>query len=281
MASIVLHVLIIALIVFVQQRDLRTPDARETRETITIGRLRIEAPRPRVRPRVAPARVAVARAAVVPPQPRALVAPSIALPRPLAPLRPRLAPVAPVAPAHVAAVHAAKNVASARRPRVAYVPPSRIAPAGGSPVTGRSHFDNAHLAAIERSLGDAIASDRRAINPLRVAAAAPAEPVHHGLDANAFTAGDRNHHGLCDPIRDWTADGYDWYYLDCNVRFSDGTYQRQSIPWPVRFKPNSDPFNGTGEPGPVPGPLPGWRLAAGAYISPEVRDYARSLGASM
>ena len=144
----------------------------------------------------------------------------------------------------------------------------------------RGRLDDAQIAAIDRSLGDAIAGDRRANDLLAVAAAAPPQDLHHGLDANDLTTGDRDHHGLCDPIKSWNADGFDYYYVACNVRFSDGTIERQPVPWPVRFAPDADPFGGTARGGEaLQGPLPGWRLAAGETISPELRAYARNLGA--
>jgi hypothetical protein len=90
------------------------------------------------------------------------------------------------------------------------------------------------------------------------------------------------HHGLCDPIKSWQQDGYNYYFVACNVRFSDGTYQRQPVPWPVRFKPSRDPFAGTfGGSEPLALPLPGWTLPAGETISKELREYAQDQGVTL
>ncbi len=243
------------------------------REVVTIARLRIDRPRARVRVKAAPRRSTPRRVAVVPRAhpaqvaQAALVIPSIAAPQHVALHRalPRRAKPP---------TRTVSNVAAG----VALAPPVTT----NAPKTNaRARYDDAQIAAIERSLGDAIAGDRHGPDPLAVAAAPLPEIVHHGFDANGLTTGDRDHHGLCSPVKNWNAEGFDYYYVECRVRFSDGTFQRQSVPWPVRFKPDADPFVGTAQGGALQGPVVGWHLATGAYISPELRAYAESLGAAI
>jgi len=282
--SLVLHVIGLLLFGWTQRRLIIAHDAAP-REIVTIGHLRIE-PHPKrrapdrvARPRTTPRRVAVAPharpiARVAAPA-RALVAkpivvPPLAVPHVLAPQR--LAP--PQRPS---------VAARSERPShsVALAPAARapVAPAGGA---GRAVLSGAQIASIERSLGSAIADDRRGRDPLAVPDAAPPTTYHRGLDASGLTTGDRDHHGLCDPIKSWRASGFDYYYVAGNVRFSDGTFERQSVPWPVRFPPDADPFDGTSRGGEaLQGPLPGWHLAPDERISAELRAYARNLGADI
>lgn len=49
--------------------------------------------------------------------------------------------------------------------------------------------------------------------------------------------------GICDPLDDGTArGGYTYYYLRCNVRYTDGYTEQVSFPWPFRFTGRNDPF---------------------------------------
>lgn len=164
------------------------------------------------------------------------------------------------------------------------VAPREIAKNGSLPVPAPAQrgLGDARIAQIERSLGAALASDRRGRDPLAVEAGPPAASVHHGLDVNGLTTGDRDHHGLCDPVKSWADDGYDYYYVACNVRFSDGTVERQSVPWPIRFSPADDPFAGTARSEkPLAAPLAGWHLPPNETVSAELRAYARELGADL
>ena len=101
--------------------------------------------------------------------------------------------------------------------------------------------------------------------------------------ASTFQVGDSRHGGgLCDPVKSWTDRGFDYYFVSCNVHLTDGTFERQDVPWPVRFPPGDDPFNGTANSDrPLSMPLPGWTLAAGETISPQLREYAASHGVTL
>lgn len=261
--SILVHVVAFALFAHLDPRGIVPRPITTLREVVTIARLRIERPRPRptatpqpvVRPKPVPTPKLVA--------PR-IVTPTIARPRVVfAPHR--LAPQRPIPHVRTVPHELAKTVPHA--------PPD---------VPVQPRFDDAQIAKIERSLGDAIAADRRGRDPLVVAAAPIAAPVHHGYSASGFETGDRSHRGLCDPVKSWTADAYDYYYVICNVRFSDGTYERESVPWPVRFPPGDDPFVGTakGEK-PLALPLPGWELPSGETLAGPLRAYAHEHGVEL
>ncbi len=262
--SILVHIIAFAIFARVDPRDF-VPRPRATpREIVTVARLRIERPRARPTPTPIPTAIPTPRTIVRPV--RKLLVPSIALP---AIVRPRV-------------VRAPQQLVPERPiPRVRTVPHelAKIVPNAPPDVPNRPRFDDAQIAAIERSLGDAIAADRRGRDPLVVAAAPLAPPVHHGYSASGFETGGRSHRGLCDPIKSWTADAFDYYYVICNVRFSDGTYERESVPWPVRFPPGDDPFAGTAKAEkPLALPLPGWQLPEGETIAGPLRAYARDHG---
>jgi hypothetical protein len=152
----------------------------------------------------------------------------------------------------------------------------------GVPVSKRQKFSAQKIAQITEDLQGEIDADRGAHSALAVAPEPAPTMKRYAMDVADLTAGGLNHHGLCDPIKDWRADGYDYYYVACNVRFSDGTFQRQDVPWPVRFPPDDDPFAGTTrQDKPLAMPLPGWHLGPGESVSVELREYARDHGVNI
>ncbi len=202
----------------------------------------------------------------------------------------------PAKPKPATAVHPKVQVAPKPEPRPVIVPPHEVAAPHPAPrsvpkqveQTAPVHNDRRRLGIkqineIQQRLAAAIAQDRAgAANPVAVAPEPIAAPKHYGGSFNNIGSEFGTHHGLCDPVQDWKADGYDYYYVACNVKFSDGTVERQSVPWPVRFPPNDDPFAGTsrGEK-PLAMPLPGWTLPSGAYVSKELREYAQEHGVTI
>jgi len=210
------------------------------------------------------------------------------IPRPPAPHRLRAEPiVAPAAlpvPAPLARVRVRPvPVPAARMPvaPLARAPHARVRhhPLAPPVAVARPTLGDAQIAQITNHLAAAIATDvAQRAQAIAVAPAPLTTPKHYALDASNFTAGDRRSHGLCDPIKNWEQGDYDYYYVACNVRFSDGTFERQSVPWPVRYARTDDPFKGTSGEKPLPAPLPGWQLPAGEMVSPELRAYARERG---
>jgi len=209
--------------------------------------------------KVAPTPKPIAR----PPAPPRLRSKPIALPLPL-PLPEPLA-----APARIARVRAPRKELARPAPHARAAVP-----------LARPTLSDARIARITSDLRAAIASDVAGRgSPITVAAAPIAPPRHYALDASNFMQGDRRSHGLCDPVKNWEQDEFNYYYVACNVRFSDGTFQRQSVPWPVRFPRSDDPFAGSAKGDkPLAMPLPGWHLAAGETVTPELRAYARDHG---
>ncbi len=70
--------------------------------------------------------------------------------------------------------------------------------------------------------------------------------------------------GICNPLDVPTSrGGYNYYYLDCHVTFTDGYTEEVSFPWQFRFPPREDPFryqDGRPHHFPVQGPPDGFVL---------------------
>lgn len=268
--SLLLHVLFLLFIPVLRSvlAPFEAPLTAKAHETITIERLAIERRPKRRRPQVAarPApRLRALRTAIVPapalPQPRVAVVPVARQPR-----RPELSKFAPHAPAAAPVARLAyQNAAPRSKP---------VAP------RGRRQLSAQVLANVENDLGAAIARDRSGLDPLSVRSQGEApETKRIGPDyANIEFGG----HGVCHPIKDWTDGGWDYYYVACNVHIDDGSVQLQGVPWPIRFPPNRDPFNGTLQhDAPVAMPLPGWHLAPGEILSEQLRQYAHEHGVDL
>jgi hypothetical protein len=162
-----------------------------------------------------------------------------------------------------------------------HLPPAPlIAPRPARPAaTGKPILSEQRLAQIQGNLASAIAQDRAGIDPLHVPQGAAPDVKHYGPDFADLGTSSMRHHGLCDPIQSWKDGGWNYYYVACNVRFSDGSSQRQGVPWPVRFSPNDDPFAGTAhDERALALPLPGWHLPPNETITVELREYAHEHG---
>jgi hypothetical protein len=262
--SIAIHLFVLAYVIAILPQQVQRQDTPEQIVTIT-RRLTIER-----RPKPAP--TAIAHVAVATPKPR---------PRPVVSVVSAHAPVkAARAPLPAPAPRLHRRLALQKPKTLAFVP-HHARPAEAQPARV-AQLSSARIARIDQDLGDAIAEDRAGHDALAGTTTQPDYASHYSADVGSFTTGELRHHGLCDPIKSWGADGYDYYFVSCNVRFSDGTYERQPVPWPVRFKPNHDPFNGTfGGEEPLAIPLPGWTLPAGETISKELREYVIQQGGQL
>jgi hypothetical protein len=146
-----------------------------------------------------------------------------------------------------------------------------------------SHLSQEAIAKIESDLSRTIAEARNESNPLNVPHQPPAATRHFGIQIPGIVGDLRGYEGICEPVKFFPHNGLNYYYVICNVAITDGSVQRQSMPWPIHFSPNRDPFNGSMSSQeitrfPVPGPDPGWRLPPGTTTTPEMRDYAHRHG---
>jgi len=147
---------------------------------------------------------------------------------------------------------------------------------------GKPLLSEQRIAQIQGDLASDIAKDRSGIDPLHVPPGAAPDVKHYGPDFATLGTSSMRHHGLCDPVSNWKEGSWNYYYVVCNVSFSDGSSARQGVPWPVRFAPSDDPFTGTAhDQRPLAMPLPGWHLGPGQSISVELREYAHEHGVDL
>ncbi|MBC5809532.1 MAG: hypothetical protein GIW95_01550 [Candidatus Eremiobacteraeota bacterium] len=151
----------------------------------------------------------------------------------------------------------------------------------------RSQFSEEQLARIQNDLSRTISRSRADTNPLIVPHQEEATaPKRYQIQTLGNIDDIKMYAGVCYPTpgaKQWQHSGLDYYYLTCNVQTMAGGVERQLMPWPARFAPNRDPFNGSLSPTqiqrlPVPGPEAGWKLQPGEQTTPEMRDYARRNG---
>jgi hypothetical protein len=163
--------------------------------------------------------------------------------------------------------------------------PRRVAqvnPGESSQESKRSPLTQKKIDELEQEFSRTIAQVRSESNPLRVPQEAPAAPKHYTTQMVGVDGRLTGFQGMCDPVKSWEADGWDYYFVACNVAFDDGRVERQGVPWPVRFRPEADPFTGTGTRSvPLAPPLPGWRLGPGEVIAPELRRYLHDRGVDL
>ena len=146
-------------------------------------------------------------------------------------------------------------------------------------------FSDAQIAQITSDLSKALRSPHGYDAPLsdeRKQIATAEAPKHYSLDFHALNGAERYAQGLCDPIKEWEMNGYDYYYESCNVLEPDGTMNRKAVPWPVRYPTNNDPFTQTGNSRggsiPLAVPLPGWHADPAHPIDQDFIPYLRARG---
>ena len=227
--------------------------------------------------------------------PQTLTAPS--LPEPSL-MRHELAKNAPHAPSNPQKTQKEKRVTQTptappttsprKEPRIAYLRPPQLPRRPSQP----SHLSQQQLEQIQSDMSREIAQSRVTTNSvLRVPNEPASAPKHYHIQMNGVAGDLQNYEGYCDPNTPvFYHNGYDYYYLICNVQTLKGGFERQQMPWPVHFQPNRDPYNGsmseeqvrvlnatTG----VPGPDPDWKLPAGKMTTPEMIDYAKRHGVNI
>lgn len=210
--------------------------------------------------RVAPPAHAPRAVALVPPAPSAARHP-----------RPAAAPPRVVAPKLDAPPTAVpRRVAAAPEHETPIVPPRLDTPAHERTSAGS-------ISALERSFEKTIREARSRNNPLRVAVKPASAPTRMPIPVIGIHEGLHGGQGVYRPIdRGWRRDGWDYYYVTYEFEWEDGTYERGAVPWPIRFRPESDPFLnnvGTYVHVPLAGPLPDWELPPGTRVGRALRGF--------
>jgi len=237
------------------------------------------------------------------PQPRSVpVQPQVAqLPQPVVVPRPVTVPK-PVEPAprrHELAKYERKALPQARptHPKlVAFAPHERTVaeqprtPREAQEPTRPAHLSQAQLAQIERDLAEALAQSRSDQSTISDAPPVeqPAATKRYSVDFSGLAGDMRGYQGVCYPLKGWLAGGYNYYYVSCRTVHPDGLTREEPVPWPVRFRPEVDPFDPSDSrlpPGSPPmalsPPLPGWKPSPGERIDPDLVDFLRNRGYSI
>jgi hypothetical protein len=285
LASVFVHVLGFLLYGLASQRfaHLRFPVALPTQQpdaivtlssAVTISKRAHPQPRPLPRPQAPPprrpSRPNPQRLASVPAPPV-----PVAIPRPVDQPAPRsralheLARAAPTAapqpPVTVKATPQPKPApstpAQGTSKQVAFVHHDAQSPARPSQLS------QAQIAHMNETFSKTLAELRRESDPLDVHDAAASATKRYRMQMIGINGDLKNGQGFYAPIKSWRADGYNYYYVSYEFTWSDGTYERGGVPWPIRFRPKEDPFANPGNDAlahvQLPPPLPGWKLPPG------------------
>jgi hypothetical protein len=157
------------------------------------------------------------------------------------------------------------------------------------PPSHASTYSQEQINQIESDLSKSIAQqsrvDERVLSDTSHAVH-PSAPKRYAFNMAGIDASARyGAQGVCEPIKTWQSDGYNYYYLTCTVARDDGTvHYRVPVPWPVRYRPSADPLDPYDSrvkydtPVGVPGPMPGWNPPPSSMIDPDIRHWLKTLG---
>jgi hypothetical protein len=231
--SALLHALLVVLgLRYLVQNVLAQPSRQQPEMVVLSSAMRIER-----RPRPAPPKPHILRA-----QPR-----QAAQPRPRAALRP-------------AKMQRRRELAHrVRVPALAFATPQPLA---------------VQLQTQERQFEQTIAQARAANNPVIGAAnpnATPGAPIHYRLNLQGDVA-PLHAEGYLEPLRHWTDGPYSYYYVIYTVEYADGSTERGTVPWPIHFPIDADPFARGIHHMPLPGPPADWVPSAGVAMNPLVKN---------
>jgi hypothetical protein len=142
-------------------------------------------------------------------------------------------------------------------------------------AAGTAQLSPQQLAQLNEDFARTISAARSIDNPLRVPNRLPAGPKQYALQFNGRINDLRNGQGLLTPIKEWYADGFNYYYVTYEIVWPDGTFESGAVPWPIRYRPQQDPFAdpAPGRLFPLPPPLPDYVLPPGTQLGRALRPY--------
>lgn len=166
-----------------------------------------------------------------------------------------------VTPRAAPAAQAHKELAKIT-PRATRYQPKQIVRKPGQAVLPQPDFQK--TIAQLRQANDPVTGAQRAVEP----GAAATRRYSSDISGTIGTA--TQGVGYLEPVQDWTDSGYDYYRVRYRVQYPDGTFETGIIPWPIRFRPQVDPFHLGIHLMPLPVPLPDYQLPADATLRPLV-----------
>ena len=99
----------------------------------------------------------------------------------------------------------------------------------------------------------------------------PASARRDSLDISGAN-GKPQPEGILYPLKRWTDGEYAYYYVRYLVHYDDGTIETGSVPWPIRFPLDEDPFAHGINHMPLPGPPASYVLPGDVPVTPLVRN---------
>jgi hypothetical protein len=164
-----------------------------------------------------------------------------------------------------------RTARSAVRPRVVVDVPV-LRPRAPVPMRHASPPTHATLPSVD--FQKTIAELRRQNDPVVAAArpvSTPAAARSYKYDFSASVGSGNASGGILTPVRSWHDGGFIYYYVRYWVQYPDGTTETGIVPWPLRYRPQADPFQaGLSMHMPLPVPLPDFRLEQGTVLHPLV-----------
>lgn len=188
---------------------------------------------------------------------------------------------------HKTVPHAAKS--PEKKPPAQKTVVAQVAPQPAPPEPKPQQEQQRRELAVERpqapTLASRLAADNKAFaqtaarlssedDPMTGAAqptSAPAAPKQYTLDLEG-RAGHPEPEGVLYPLKRWVEGEYVYYYVRYLARYADGSTETGSVPWPIRFPKDADPFAHGIHEMPLPGPPGDFVLADGAVLEPLVKN---------
>lgn len=109
------------------------------------------------------------------------------------------------------------------------------------------------------------------LSGLATPSAMPASPKRYTLDISG-AYGKPQPEGILYPIKRWVEGQYVYYYVRYLAYYSDGTSETGSVPWPIRYARDADPFAHGIHHMPLPGPPSGFVLQDDVSMDPLVQN---------
>jgi len=75
-----------------------------------------------------------------------------------------------------------------------------------------------------------------------IARETPVAPARYRLQMKGKSGSLHHGQGTYTPTKSWHAGNLDYYYVTYEYVYPDGTYEMGRVPWPIHFRPASDPF---------------------------------------
>ena len=175
-----------------------------------------------------------------------------------------------------------------KQPPPAQTTPAQVAVEPAKPAPAQPERRRPELAVKKpeaESLASRLAADNRAFaqtaarlsaqnDPLAGAAqpsSAPAASKQYTIDLQGLRGNPRPE-GVLYPTKRWVDGAYVYYLVTYLVHYADGSEETGTVPWPIHYPKDADPFARGIHELPLPGPPADYALSAGVSLDPLVKN---------